>query len=67
MMEKVSCWMLTNKDGMHFVRAGAWEVSFSTDGKNAHTVTFSGPEARRLAHEYQAYMKAYLDADALLA
>jgi hypothetical protein len=66
MSEKVTRWLVTNKDVPFTLRAGAWEVAFSLDGKGCNTIIFSGPDARRLSEEYQAYTKAYLEADALL-
>ncbi len=59
--------MVTNKDATTTLRAGAWEVAFSLDGSGCNTVIFSGPDARRLSEEYQAYTKAYLEADTLLS
>lgn len=66
MKDKVSCWIVTTKDGQRHIRANSWEVAFSLDGKDCHTVTFSGPEARKLAEDYRAYMTAFLAAEALL-
>lgn len=67
MKAKVSCWIVTTKDGSRPIRANSWEVAFSLDGKDCHTVTFSGPEARKLAEAYKSYMEAFLAADSLLA
>lgn len=63
----VSRWLITNKDVPYNLRAGAWEVAFSLDGKDCNTVIFSGPDARRLSEEYAAFMKAWKEAEALLS